>query len=205
MRRHLIIWTASIGAVATLAGCSQKAPDQTASNRAETVQTENQAGLYDTSTTIKELMDSTVDPAADALWESVATVSDKNGVDKRQPRTEEEWKDLRRHAITLIEAMNLVMMKGRHAAPAGVKRPSGELSTEQIDALLASDHETLVAFAQNMQKTTRVALAAIDKRDPAALFEAGSEIDRACEGCHMTFWYPDGGDPRLQHLKKKPM
>ncbi|BAV64458.1 hypothetical protein [Sphingobium cloacae] len=204
MRLHLISLSVSLAAVAALAGCSEKTSDRTVANQAGAGQGEAaSAAPFDTSTSIRELMDSTVDPAADGVWESVATVSDRNGVDKRRPRTEEEWKDVRRHAITLIEAMNLVMMKGRHAAPADTPRLTGELTTEQIDALLASDHETFVAFAQNMQKTTKVALAAIDKRDPVALFEAGSEIDSACEGCHVTFWYPDGGDPRLQHLRQK--
>lgn len=204
MRRHLITLAASLGAIAALGACSEKAFEQAGTNQAEVVQGKAaQIAAFDTSTSIKELMDSTVDPAADAIWDSVATVSDKNGVDRRQPRTEEEWKGLRRHAITLIEAMNLVMMKGRHAAPADTPRPPGELSSAQIDGLLSSDHETFVAFAQNMQNTTRLALSAIDKRDPVALFEAGSAIDSACESCHVTFWYPDGGDPRLQHLKKK--
>ena len=202
--RHAISFVALAalaGPLVGLGGCSDKAPVEASSNQT-TASSQNEAEPFDTSFTIKQLMNATVDPAADGLWESVATVSDEKGVVKREPRTAEEWDAVRRHAVTLIEAMNLVMMKGRHAAPAGIVRPSGELSTAQIDGLLASDHETLVSFAQNMQRTTRTALAAIDRRDPVALFEAGSEIDRACEGGHMTFWYPDGGDPRLQHLKK---
>jgi len=203
LRRHLTILTISASVVAVLGGCSG-ATDQTAPNQTETARMEGlPANTFDTSTSIKELMDSTVDPAADVIWGSVATVSDENGVNKRQPRTPEEWKEVRRHAVTLIEAMNLVMMKGRRAAPAGTPPKAGELAPEQIDALLKSDPETLAAFARNMQTTTRSALAAIDKRDPAALFEAGSAIDRACESCHMTFWYPDIQDPRLQHLKNR--
>ena len=46
-----------------------------------------------------------------------------------------------------------------------------------------------------------------------ALFQAGSDIDRACENCHLEYWYP--GDKKAvlederQHVtitppKKKP-
>ena len=35
------------------------------------------------------------------------------------------------------------------------------------------------------------ALAAIDKKDAQALFEAGDKIDEVCESCHQVFWYPE--------------
>jgi hypothetical protein len=37
------------------------------------------------------------------------------------------------------------------------------------------------------------ALAAIDKKDAQALFEAGDKIDEVCESCHQVFWYPEQG------------
>jgi hypothetical protein len=37
------------------------------------------------------------------------------------------------------------------------------------------------------------ALAAIDKKDSEALFEAGDKIDEVCESCHQVFWYPAAG------------
>ena len=48
--------------------------------------------------TIKDLMDSEVDPSADYLWESVATTVTRAGIDERQPRTDEDWKMVRRSA-----------------------------------------------------------------------------------------------------------
>ena len=200
MRRRKIALTLSVSVLVALGACS-KTPDQTGSAPTGTAELDGSSSSLDASTPIKTLMDSIVDPAADGIWESVATISDENGVHKRAPRTPEEWQQVRRHAVTLIEAMNLVMMKGRPAAPAGTPPKAGELTPAQIDALLRTDHETLAAFAKNVQTTTRSAIAAIDKRDPGALFEAGSAIDHACESCHMTFWYPDIQDPRLQHLK----
>src|SRR4051812_8144475 len=65
---------------------------------------------------IRELMDSEIDPAADFIWGSVASISTRAGLEERQPRTDEEWLEVRRHAITLIEASNLLVMKGRRVS-----------------------------------------------------------------------------------------
>jgi len=141
--------------------------------------------------TIRELMDSTVDPSADALWESVAIVYSMSGEQERKPRTPQEWLAVRRHAITLIEATNLLVMDGRHAAPAGTQPGEGELSPQQIDQRIASDREAFVRFAHGLHATATKALEAIDKQDSEALLQAGGDIDEACEACHVTYWYPN--------------
>jgi hypothetical protein len=141
--------------------------------------------------TIKELMDSTVDPSADGVWDSVAFVSSQDGMDDRKPRTEEEWKAVRRRAMTLVEAANLLVMDGRHAAPAGTQPGEGELSPVEIDHRIAATRPAFVGFAHGLQATALKALHAIDKRDSEGLFQAGGEIDVACEACHVTYWYPD--------------
>lgn len=145
---------------------------------------------------IKELMDSTVDPAADGLWDSVAIISTMAGVEHRQPRTEEEWKAVRRHAVTLLEATNLLVMDGRRAAPAGTQPGEGELSPEEIDQRIAGSRPALIQLAHGLQAATVKALDAIDKKDAAALLQAGAGIDTACEACHLTYWYPNQKIPR---------
>lgn len=30
----------------------------------------------------------------------------------------------------------------------------------------------------------------VKAKDADRLFQAGSDIDRACEGCHLEYWYP---------------
>jgi cytochrome c556 len=143
--------------------------------------------------TIKELMDSTVDPAADALWDAVSVRYTLKGVDDRKPRTDEEWKAVRRQAMTLIEATNLVVMEGRHAAPPGTKPGLGELTPEEIDQRIAMSRAAFVQFAHGLRASTLKALQAIDAKDAAGLFEVGGEIDTACEACHVTYWYPNQG------------
>src|SRR3989442_10586081 len=63
--------------------------------------------------TIKDIMDSMVDKHADVLWDSVATIVSAAGTEERQPRTDDEWKNVRQSAITLVEATNLLIMDGR--------------------------------------------------------------------------------------------
>jgi len=144
---------------------------------------------------IKELMDSTVDPAADGVWDAVATIVTEKGVDQREPRTDEEWHEVRRHAITLIEAMNLVMMDGRRVAPTGTKPGLGEQSPEQIGAMIAANRPAFDQFAESVRSDALRALDAIDRKDSQALFRIGSDMDESCEGCHVTFWYPNSARP----------
>ncbi len=140
---------------------------------------------------IKELMDATVDPSADAIWDSVAVVSTRKGTDERQPRSDAEWQAVRRHALTLIEAMNLVVMEGRHAAPPGTRPNEGELAPDAIDQRIAASRPAFVQLAHGLLAAAVKALDAIDKKDAAALLQVGGDIDSACEACHVTYWYPN--------------
>ena len=86
--------------------------------------------------TIKDIMDSMVEPSADEIWDAVATVSNAAGVVDLQPRTDEEWTAVRRRAITLIEATNLIAIEGRHVAKPGEKArvEAIELPPEEIES-----------------------------------------------------------------------
>ena len=107
-------------------------------------------------------------------------------------RTDEEWLEVRRHAITLIEAPNLLVMKGRRvSAKYEAASGAGELDTDQVQQKIDSNRAAFVALAQRLQDTGLQTLAAIDAKDPVALFELGGTIDEACESCHVTFWYPN--------------
>jgi len=149
-------------------------------------------GPFRLTASIRELMDSEIDPAADFIWGSVASISTVAGLEERQPRTDEEWLEVRRHAITLIEAPNLLVMKGRRvSAKYEAASGAGELDTDQVQQKIDSNRAAFVALAQRLQDTGLQTLAAIDAKDPVALFELGGTIDEACESCHVTFWYPN--------------
>ncbi|MEP7310870.1 MAG: hypothetical protein ABJA98_35685 [Acidobacteriota bacterium] len=142
--------------------------------------------------TIKDLMDSMVDPSADALWESVATIVSAAGTEERQPKTPEEWANVRRRAITLIEATNLLIMEGRHVAKPGEKAENEEveLGPEEIEKLINEDRTTWIKNAYALNDATMIALKAIDAKSASGLLDAGEGIDTACENCHLKYWYP---------------
>src|SRR5512145_2101260 len=50
---------------------------------------------------IQDIMAGMIDPAADFLWASVSTTVVGNETVEKQPRTDEEWAEVRRQAILL--------------------------------------------------------------------------------------------------------
>ncbi|BAV63341.1 hypothetical protein SCLO_1003010 [Sphingobium cloacae] len=144
---------------------------------------------------IKELMDSTVDPSADGVWDSVGVIVNEAGTENRQPHSDAEWHEVRRHAVSLVESMNLVMIEGRHAAPPNSKAGLGELTPQQIEAAIAANRPEFNQFAAAVRDSGIEAIDAIDRKDVKALTRVGGDIDQRCEACHVTFWYPDSQRP----------
>jgi cytochrome c556 len=143
--------------------------------------------------TIKDIMDSMVDPSADFLFDSVATIADERGVTEKAPQTDEEWKQVRRHALVLLEAPNLLVMEGRRVAQPHEKseNPQVELQPEEIQKLMDANRPSFIRRARRLQDAADMALKAIEKKDKTALFHAIESIDKACEGCHLRYWYPN--------------
>ena len=142
--------------------------------------------------TIRDLMDSEIDPSADFVWASVASVSRQSGFEDRQPHTDEEWAEVRRKAIVLVESTNLLVMPGRRVASSYIApRSAGELDSDEIQKRIDATPTAFAALAQVLHVAGLRALDAIDARDVAQLLESGGTIDAACEACHTTYWYPD--------------
>jgi hypothetical protein len=142
--------------------------------------------------TIRDLMESIIDPSADTLWNAVGTVVDNDGIHEMFPKTDEEWHEPRRAAVRIIEGGNLLIMPSREAAPPGAKSeaPGAELEPPQITVLINEKRESFDAFARALQGLGVEALGAIDAKDTAQLLEIGARMESVCEGCHQTFWYP---------------
>jgi hypothetical protein len=153
--------------------------------------------------TIKDIMDSMVEPSADAIFESVAEIADEHGISQKAPQTAEEWKEVRRHAVQLLEAPNLLVMPGRKAARPGERseNPEVELQPDQIQALLDRDPALFRTRARALQQAALAAVQAIDDRNAKALFDAAGALDKACENCHLQYWYPN--DKRAQEAAKQ--
>lgn len=147
--------------------------------------------------TVREMMVSVVDPAADAIWGSVEVVVTYDGKVEKQPRTDEEWRALREHAVTLREAGELLLKPGLRVAKAGesagdprVDRPPAEIEAQirQAPALWA-------AHARTLQAAATTTLQAVESKSVKALVDAGEVLDQACEACHQTYWYRPSPEP----------
>jgi len=141
---------------------------------------------------IKEIMESIIDPSADVLWGAVGTIMDKEGVQELIPKTPEEWLDVRRAAVRIIEGGNLLMMPSRKAAPVGTRSeaPGVELEPAAITALIKKKRKSFDGFARALQALGLEALQASEVKNAGLLIEIGGRMEDVCESCHKTFWYP---------------
>jgi hypothetical protein len=163
--------------------------------------------------TLQELMQSEVDASADNIWDSVETSVGPGGEEHKQPRTLEEWQEIRRNAIVLIEAANLLTVAHRplSAAPFPAEA-TGALDSVEIEKRITQNRAVFDQYALALRQTARTMLTAIDAKDPQALVTTGGNLDEVCESCHMTFWYPNQvippfptkGDPRFAHIAVNP-
>jgi hypothetical protein len=147
--------------------------------------------------TIRELMQSIVAPSAQGLWDSVGRVSDARGTRDLEPKSAEEWAAVRRHAVSLMESTNLLLIPGRHVARAGEQTlkaedavPGSELPPSEIEKRVNQDWRAWTALTQNLHASAASMLDAVDKKDVARLESGGSDLDGVCESCHLVFWYP---------------
>ena len=148
---------------------------------------------YIPTATVKDLMQSVVDPNADVVWLSVTTVQSATGTVDKAPKTDEEWTMVRHGAIALTEAANLLMVPGRHVARPGEKSetPGIELEPSEMEVLINKDPAAWHKRARALHEAGLAALQAIDAKDSNKVFEVGEQIERACEGCHSQYWYPN--------------
>ena len=158
-------------------------------------------------------MQSEVDASADSIWDAVETTTSKAGDENKQPRTPEEWREVRRNAIVLIEAGNLLTVDKRKLSVAPFPaEAAGALDSTEIEKRIASNRAAFNQYALTLRQTAQTMLAAIDAQDPQALVSAGGVLDEVCESCHMTFWYPNQsippfpkkGDPRFAQIAVNP-
>lgn len=151
------------------------------------------APQYTTTATIKDIMLHIVDPAGDLVWDSVATVIDKEGMKETVPTTDEDWFKVRSGVITLIEASNLLQVPGRKMARPGEKSvaPGVELEPEEMDVLVAKDRAGWNERAKALHDISVKVLEVVEARDAQKLFDIGEDLDKACENCHRAYWYPN--------------
>jgi len=143
---------------------------------------------------VKELMRFTIDPISDNIFDAVTYEATKKGIVETFPKTDEDWEKVKIGAVTLAEAIYLLKLPRPFAPPGDVNNSTGpnppELSPTQIQAKLDADPVLWDAKIQALRNVALEVLDVANKKDTNALFEAGEDLDKACEACHLEYWYP---------------
>ena len=143
---------------------------------------------------VKELMRYTIDPISDNIFDAVTYDATKKGVVETVPKTDEDWEKVQIGAVSLAEAIDLLKLPRPFAPPGDVNNSTGpnppELSPAQIQAKLDADPVLWDAKIQALRNVALEVMEIVKKRDAKELFEASEDLDKACENCHLEYWYP---------------
>jgi cytochrome c556 len=148
---------------------------------------------------VKELMRDMIDPASDNIFDAVKIETTKTGIVERVPKTDKDWEKIRIGAVTLAEGIYLLKVP-RPFTPAGDENNSTgvdatELSPAQIKAKLEADPVLWNAKIEALRNVGLEILEIVKKKNADEMWEAGDNLDQACESCHIQYWYP--GDKAL--------
>ncbi len=143
---------------------------------------------------VKEFMRYTIDPLADNIFDAVTWDITRKGTIATQPKSDEDWEKVRVGAITLAESVYLLKVPRAFTPEGDVNNSTGpnppELSPTQIKAKLDKDPVLWDAKIEALRNVAMEVFAVANKKDVTALFEASEDLDRACEACHLEYWYP---------------
>ena len=143
---------------------------------------------------VKELIRDMIDPASDYIFDSVGTVVTKRGRVDKVPKTDADWDRIRIGAVTIAEGVYLLKIP-RPFAPAGDNNDStgpepAELSPDQIKAKLLADPVLWNAKIEALRNVGLEVIEIVKRKDVDELWDAGENLDQACETCHLEYWYP---------------
>jgi hypothetical protein len=113
---------------------------------------------------VQQIMRGIVSPAANVVFNSVATTITLSGTEERAPRTAAEWNAVGDSAAALVESGNLLMLGDR-----------------------AVDKGDWMTMSRALMDASRVALKAIEARDVGALFGSSEAINTTCDSCHQRY------------------
>jgi len=131
------------------------------------------------SITIRELMLSTVEETAHSIWR-LAYVGAEGGAEREL--TDLEWRWVEGHALTLQAVATLVSLGGTGEADRG-RAVSPAWQT----------------WSKSLQEAAVAIQATSDAKEQLALFNAGDELARVCDGCHAVF-KPEVATEGVHHM-----
>jgi hypothetical protein len=114
---------------------------------------------------LRQLMDTVMEPDAQVFWRSSGAVSDVMGTRDLRPTSAAGWAAARTSAATVAETGNLLLMP-MYARARG---------------------PDWVGFSQDLVRAGQTAEQAAIRRDGDAMFEAGAKLGAACSACHQAY------------------
>jgi ABC-type transport system substrate-binding protein len=143
---------------------------------------------------VKELMEHIIDPTADWIFDAAVIDISHKGITETKPLNDEDWLKVERGGWLLAESTNLLKIP-RRMVPAedeGKPHQAGdpELSPDQIQAKIEKDRALWYKYADGLKAAGLEAVRIAKARDLEGLFKAGDVVDKACEACHLEYWYP---------------
>ncbi|HEY7450807.1 MAG TPA: hypothetical protein VH702_21805 [Vicinamibacterales bacterium] len=119
--------------------------------------------------TLHEVMEGSVAPPAEVIWDSVSTIVDEKGIHEHFPQNDVEWEIVEHAAIALAETSNLLMMEGR-----------------------AKDTGNWLKYSQQLAETSMQAAEAARAKNTEQILETGEKIYDVCTACHMQYIVENG-------------
>ncbi|HMF97411.1 MAG TPA: hypothetical protein VKE96_24090 [Vicinamibacterales bacterium] len=203
-RRRRTALVAMLASVAVMFACSSADPKPTEARapRVPAPTAPGAAALWGDLkpvVSVKELMRDMLDPASDFIFDAVKIEFTKTGTIERSPKTDADWDKIRIGAVTLAEGVYLLKIPRPFAPPGDENNSSGpdatELSPAQIKAKLDADPVLWNAKIEALRNVGLEVMEIVKKKKTDELWDAGDNLDQACESCHVQYWYP--GDKAL--------
>jgi hypothetical protein len=202
---RLIAW-AGLACVAALAS-QQCTSTPAAPNTAATPAAPSLDSSLAPTLSVKELMEHVIDPTADWIFDAAVIDISRKGTIETKPLNDDDWLKVERGGYLLAESTNLLKIP-RRMVPAGEEgKPhqpgEPELPPEQIQAKIERDRALWYKHADGLKTAALEAVQVAKARDFDGLFKVGDKVDKACEACHLEYWYPGDREAVLKDQNSK--
>ena len=192
---------------ATIAACSSSNPAPTPAHSTDSARVAALWGDLKPVVSVKELMKYMIDPVADNIFNAVRSTVTRHGMVDVEPKTEGDWDKIRIGAISLAEGASLLKIRRPFTPPGDENNSTGpdavELSPAQITAKVERDPVEWNARIEALRNVALEALEVVKRKDVNELWDVGENLDKACEACHRSYWYPGEGAEFYQKLRRR--
>jgi hypothetical protein len=156
---------------------------------------------------VKGLMEHVIDPTSDWIFDAAVVDISHKGVVETKPLSDEDWLKVERGGYLLAESTNLLKIPRRMVPIEEEGKPhhpgDPERSPEQIQAKIEKDRALWYKHADGLRTAALEAVRVAKAHDFDGLFKVGDQVDKACEACHLEYWYPGDREAVLKDLNSK--